>query len=33
LPYAIAVVLLATVLLVNATAITLRVYLRNRKKW
>jgi phosphate transport system permease protein len=33
LPYAIAVVLLGTVLLVNATAITLRVYLRNRKKW
>jgi len=33
LPYAIAVVLLATVLLVNATAIVLRVYLRSRKKW
>jgi len=33
LPYAIAIVLLATVLLVNATAIVLRVYLRSRKKW
>jgi phosphate transport system permease protein len=33
LPYAIAVVLLATVLVVNATAIGLRVYLRSRKKW
>ena len=33
LPYAIAVVLLGTVLLVNATAIVLRVYLRSRKKW
>lgn len=33
LPYAIAVVLLATVLLVNATAIVFRVYLRSRKKW
>jgi len=33
LPYAIAVVLLATVLLVNATAIVLRVILRSRKKW
>jgi phosphate transport system permease protein len=33
LPYAIAVVLLSTVLLVNATAIVLRVYLRSRKKW
>jgi phosphate transport system permease protein len=33
LPYAIAVVLLATVLLVNLTAIVLRVYLRSRKKW
>ena len=33
LPYAIAVVLLATVLLVNATAIVLRAYLRSRKKW
>jgi phosphate transport system permease protein len=33
LPYAIAVVLLGTVLLVNATAIILRVYLRSRKKW
>ena len=31
--YAIAVVLLATVLLVNAMAIVLRVYLRSRKKW
>jgi phosphate transport system permease protein len=33
LPYAIAVVLLATVLLVNASAIVVRIYLRNRKKW
>lgn len=33
LPYATAVVLLATVLLVNASAIALRVYLRARKKW
>jgi len=33
LPYATAVVLLSTVLLVNATAIGLRVYLRSRKKW
>jgi phosphate transport system permease protein len=33
LPYATAVVLLGTVLLVNASAIMLRVYLRSRKKW
>jgi phosphate transport system permease protein len=33
LPYATAVVLLGSVLLVNATAIALRVYLRSRKKW
>lgn len=33
LPYATAVVLLGTVLLVNATSIVLRVYLRSRKKW
>lgn len=33
LPFATAVVLLATVLLVNAAAIALRVYLRARKKW
>jgi phosphate transport system permease protein len=33
LPYAIAVVLLGTVLLVNATAIIIRVILRSRKKW
>lgn len=33
LPFATAVVLLATVLLVNASAIALRVYLRARKKW
>jgi phosphate transport system permease protein len=33
LPYAIAVVLLGTVLMVNAMSITLRVYLRSRKKW
>jgi phosphate transport system permease protein len=33
IPFATAVVLLASVLLVNATAIALRVYLRSRKKW
>jgi len=33
IPFATAVVLLASVLLVNATAIGLRVYLRSRKKW
>jgi phosphate transport system permease protein len=33
LPYATAVVLLGAVLLVNATAIVFRVYLRSRKKW
>lgn len=33
LPYGTAVVLLSTVLLVNALAIGLRVYLRSRKKW
>ncbi len=33
LPYATAVVLLGAVLLVNTTAITLRIYLRSRKKW
>jgi phosphate transport system permease protein len=33
LPYATAVVLLASVLFVNAAAIALRVYLRSRKKW
>jgi phosphate transport system permease protein len=33
LPYAIAVVLLGTVLLVNATSIVFRIYLRSRKKW
>ena len=33
LPYATAVVLLGSVLLVNAAAISLRVYLRSRKKW
>ncbi len=33
LPYGTAVVLLGTVLLVNATAIVLRVYMRSRKKW
>lgn len=32
-PYATAVVLLGSVLLVNATAIILRVYMRSRKKW
>jgi len=33
IPFATAVVLLGLVLLVNAAAITLRVYLRSRKKW
>lgn len=33
LPYATAVVLLGSVLLVNASAIALRVYLRSRKRW
>jgi phosphate transport system permease protein len=33
LPYATAVVLLAVVLLVNAASITLRAWLRSRKKW
>lgn len=33
LPYATAVVLLGTVLVVNATAIGMRIYLRARKKW
>jgi phosphate transport system permease protein len=33
LPYATAVVLLGSVLLVNATAIAVRVWLRGRKKW
>lgn len=33
LPYATAVVLLGSVLLVNATSIAFRVWLRNRKKW
>jgi phosphate transport system permease protein len=33
LPYATAVVLLGAVLVVNATAIAFRVYLRSRKKW
>ena len=33
LPYATAVVLLGSVLLVNISAIALRVYLRSRKKW
>jgi phosphate transport system permease protein len=33
LPYAIAVVLLGTVLLVNALSVIGRVYLRSRKKW
>jgi phosphate transport system permease protein len=33
LPFAIAVVLLGTVLLVNAASIVMRVYLRSRKKW
>ena len=33
LPYATAVVLLGSVLLVNAAAIALRVFLRRRKKW
>ena len=33
LPYATAVVLLSTVLAVNALSIGLRVYIRSRKKW
>jgi ABC-type phosphate transport system permease subunit len=33
IPYATAVVLLGSVLLVNTTAIVLRVWLRNRKRW
>jgi phosphate transport system permease protein len=33
IPYATAIVLLCTVLLVNASAIALRVWLRNLKKW
>jgi phosphate transport system permease protein len=33
IPYATAVVLLGSVLLVNATAIAVRVYLRRRKRW
>jgi phosphate transport system permease protein len=33
LPFATAVVLLGSVLLVNATAIVVRIWLRNRKKW
>ena len=33
IPYATAVVLLGSVLLVNATAIILRIYMRSRKKW
>jgi phosphate transport system permease protein len=33
IPFATAVVLLASVLLVNITAIVVRVHLRNRKKW
>jgi len=33
LPYGTAIVLLGTVLLVNALAIGLRIYLRSRKKW
>jgi phosphate transport system permease protein len=32
-PFATAVVLLGSVLLVNATAIIVRSYLRSRKKW
>ena len=32
-PYGTAVVLLGTVLLVNSTAIILRVYMRSRKRW
>ena len=33
IPYATAVVLLGLVVMVNATAIVLRVWLRNRKRW
>ena len=32
-PFAIATVLIGVVLIVNATAIAFRVYLRSRKKW
>jgi phosphate transport system permease protein len=32
-PFATALVLLASVLLVNAAAISLRVFLRSRKRW
>jgi phosphate transport system permease protein len=33
IPYGTAIVLVGSVLLVNAAAIVLRVYLRTRKKW
>ena len=33
IPFATAVVLLATVLLVNATAIVIRTLIRSKKKW
>jgi hypothetical protein len=33
LPFATAVVLLGTVLLVNATSIVVRIILRSRKRW
>jgi ABC-type phosphate transport system permease subunit len=33
IPYATAIVLMGTVILVNISAIALRVWLRNRKKW
>jgi phosphate transport system permease protein len=33
IPYATAIVLLSVVIMVNASSIALRVWLRNRKKW
>jgi phosphate transport system permease protein len=33
IPFATAVVLLGAVLMVNASAIAIRVWLRNRKRW
>lgn len=33
LPFAVATVLIAAIILINSTSITLRVWLRNRKKW
>jgi phosphate transport system permease protein len=33
LPYATAVVLMGSVLVINAAAIAFRIYIRSRKKW